>query len=162
MNFRDFVRDKSLNEMAMNLRDAKAAAFTQLDSTVDHLLKTYIGQDLISTEVGKDWEIQIDNFLNRITRIKLKSNKKNLSFNLLKDELAKVIRDCKEDSRILSLTKEIESGNYDGTILKTPENEKLLLDHIQVFLLDICKDIENGDNSFKRKFPSFLEKLSGF
>ena len=64
--------------MAFNLKEAKTITFLQLDSTVDHLLKVYIGQDLISAQPGKDWEIQIDNFLNKIKNIRLKTSKKNI------------------------------------------------------------------------------------
>ena len=162
MTFQDFIKSKQLCEMAFNLKEAKTITFLQLDSAVDHLLKVYIGQDLISARPGKDWEIQIDNFLNKIKNIKLKSSKKNITQSIFRDELAKIIKDCKEDSRISSLTKEIRSYNYDRTPLYAPKDEKKLLDYIEVFLLNISRDIEKDENNFKQMYPKYLEKMREF
>ena len=162
MTFKDFIKSKQLCEMAFNLKEAKTITFLQLDSTVDHLLKVYIGQDLISAQPGKDWEIQIDNFLNKIKNIRLKTSKKNITQSIFRDELTKIIKDCKEDSRIPSLTKEIRSYNYDGTPLYTPKDEKKLLDYIEVFLLNISRDIEKDENNFKQMYPRYLEKMREF
>ena len=124
--------------------------------------EVYIGQDLISAQSGKDWEIQIDNFLNKIKNIRLKTSKKNITQGIFRDELTKIIKDCKEDSRVPSLTKEIKSYNYDGTPLYTPKDEKGLLDYIEVYLLNISKDIEKDENNFKQMYPRYLEKMKEF
>ena len=162
MTFKDFIKNKQLCEMAFNLKEAKTITFLQLDSTVDHLLKVYIGRDLISVQSGKDWEIQIDNFLNKIKNIRLKTSKKNITQSIFRDELTKIIKDCKEDSRISSLTKEIKSYNYDGTPLYAPKDEKKLLEYIEVFLLNISRDIEKDENNFKQMYPKYLEKMKEF
>ena len=52
--------------------------------------------------------------------------------------------------------------NYDGTPLYTPKDEKKLLDYIEVFLLNISKDIEKDENNFKQMYPKYLEKMREF
>ena len=64
--------------------------------------------------------------------------------------------------KISSLTKEIKSYSYDGAPLYTPKDEKKLLDYIEVFLLNISKDIERDENNFKQIYPRYLEKIKEF
>ena len=54
------------------------------------------------------------------------------------------------------------SYNYDGTALYAPKHEKELLDYIEVFLLNISKDIEKDENNFKQMYLRYLEKIKEF
>ena len=148
MTFKDFIKSKQLCEMAFNLKEAKTITFLQLDSTVDHLLKVYIGQDLISAQPGKDQEIQIDNFLNKIKSIKLKTSKKNITQGIFRDELTKIIKDCKEDSRISSLTKEILTSWSESLVRAMSERSEMPIFSATICLITDTSSILNKTDAW--------------
>ena len=48
MRFIDFLKNRALNEMAVERRVAISVSDSQFNSVITHLLKTYIEQDLKS------------------------------------------------------------------------------------------------------------------
>ena len=160
MRFIDFLKNKALNEMAVERRVAISVSDSQFNSVITHLLKVYIGQDLKSALPGEEWERQINGFLNEILRVKIKNTNKHIPDSILKSSIKALIDDCIEDSRIESLQSEIRSYNYDGTPLKTPKDEKkLLLLYIKAFLEDISQKISKGELSFKEDFRRYLVNI---
>ena len=133
MRFIDFLKNRALNEMAVERRVAISVSDSQFNSVITHLLKVYIGQDLKSALPGEEWERQINGFLNEILRVKIKNTNRHIPESILKSSIKALIDDCIEDSRIESLHSEIKSYNYDGTPLKTPKDEKKLLLYIKAF-----------------------------
>ena len=59
MRFIDFLKNKALNEMAVERRVAISVSDSQFNSVITHLLKVYIGQDLKSALPGEEWERQM-------------------------------------------------------------------------------------------------------
>ena len=159
MRFIDFLKNKALNEMAVERRVAISVSDSQFNSVITHLLKVYIGQDLKSALPGEEWERQINGFLNEILRVKIKNTNKHIPDSILKSSIKALIDDCLEDSRIKSLQDEIRSYNYDGTPLKTPKDEKKLLLYIKTFLEDISQGISKGELNFKEDFKRYLEDI---
>ena len=133
MRFIDFLKNRALNEMAVERRVAISVSDSQFNSVITHLLKVYIGQDLKSALPGEEWKRQINGFLNEILRVKIKNTNRHIPESILKSSIKALIDDCIEDSRIESLHSEIKSYNYDGTPLKTPKDEKKLLLYIKAF-----------------------------
>ena len=162
MRFIDFLKNKTLNEMAVERRVAVSVSDSQFNSVITHLLKVYIGQDLKSARPGEEWERQINGFLNEILRVKIKNTNKHIPDSILKSSIKALIDDCIEDSRIESLQGEIRSYNYDGTPLKTPKDEKKLLLYIKTFLEDISQGISKGELNFKEDFKRYLEDIKDF
>ena len=159
MRFIDFLKNKALNEMAVERRVAISVSDSQFNSVITHLLKVYIGQDLKSARSGEEWERQISGFLNEILRVKIKNTNKHIPDSILKSSIKVLIDDCIENSRIASLQSEIKSYNYDGTPLRTPKDEKKLLLYIKAFLEDISQDISKGELNFKEDFRRYLEDI---
>ena len=159
MRFIDFLKNKALNEMAVERRVAISVSDSQFNSVITHLLKVYIGQDLKSALPGEEWERQINGFLNEILRVKIKNTNKHIPDSILKSSIKALIDDCLEDSRIKSLQDEIRSYNYDGTPLKAPKDEKKLLLYIKTFLEDISQGISKGELNFKEDFKRYLEDI---
>ena len=159
MRFIDFLKNKALNEMAVERKIAVSVSDSQFNSIITHLLKVYIGQDLKSALPGEEWERQINGFLNEILRVKIKNTNKHIPDSILKSSIKALIDDCIEDSRIKSLQSEIKSYNYDGTPLKTPKNEKKLLLYIKSFLEDISQKISKGELNFKEDFKRYLKNI---
>ena len=159
MKFIDYLKNKALNEMAVERKIAVSVSDSQFNSIITHLLKVYIGQDLKSALPGEEWERQINGFLNEILRVKIKNTNKHIPDSILKSSIKALIDDCIEDSRIKSLQSEIKSYNYDGTPLKTPKNEKKLLLYIKAFLEDISKKISKGELNFKEDFKRYLKNI---
>ena len=159
MKFIDYLKNKVLNEMAVERRVAISVSDSQFNSVITHLLKVYIGQDLKSVLPEEEWERQINGFLNEILRIKIKNTNRHIPESILKSSIKALIDDCIEDSRIESLQSEIKSYNYDGTPLKTPKDEKKLLLYIKAFLEDISQEISKGELNFKEDFKRYLEDI---
>ena len=159
MKFIDYLKNKALNEMAVERKIAISVSDSQFNSIITHLLKVYIGQDLKSALPGEEWERQINGFLNEILRVKIKNTNKHIPDSILKSSIKALIDDCIEDSRIKSLQSEIKSYNYDGTPLKTPKNEKKLLLYIKSFLEDISQKISKGELNFKEDFKRYLKNI---
>ena len=159
LRFIDFLKNKALNEMAVERRVAISVSDSQFNSVITHLLKVYIGQDLKSALLGEEWERQINGFLNEILRVKIKNTNKHIPESILRISIEALIDDCIEDSRIESLQNEIKSYNYDGTPLKTPKDEKKLLSYIKAFLEDISQDISKGELNFKEDFRRYLKNI---
>ena len=159
MKFIDYLKNKALNEMAVERKVAVSVCYSQFNSIITHLLKVYIGQDLKSALPGEEWERQINGFLNEILRVKIKNTNKHIPESILKSSIKALIDDCIEDFRIKSLQSEIKSYNYDGTPLKTPKNEKKLLLYIKAFLEDISQKISKGELNFKEDFRRYLEDI---
>ena len=159
MKFIDYLKNKALNEMAVERKIAVSVSDSQFNSIITHLLKVYIGQDLKSALPGEEWERQINGFLNEILRVKIKNTNKHIPDSILKSSIKALIDDCIEDSRIKSLQSEIKSYNYDGTPLKTPKNEKKLLLYIKSFLEDISQKISKGELNFKEDFKRYLKNI---
>ena len=159
MKFIDYLKNKALNEMAVERKIAVSVSDSQFNSIITHLLKVYIGQDLKSALPGEEWERQINGFLNEILRVKIKNTNKHIPESILKSSIKALIDDCIEDSRIKSLQSEIKSYNYDGTPLKTPKNEKKLLLYIKSFLEDISQKISKGELNFKEDFKRYLKNI---
>ena len=159
MKFIDCLKNKALNEMAVERKIAVSVSDSQFNSIITHLLKVYIGQDLKSALPGEEWERQINGFLNEILRVKIKNTNKHIPDSILKSSIKALIDDCIEDSRIKSLQSEIKSYNYDGTPLKTPKNEKKLLLYIKSFLEDISQKISKGELNFKEDFKRYLKNI---
>ena len=159
MKFIDYLKNKALNEMAVERKIAVSVSDSQFNSIITHLLKVYIGQDLKSALPGEEWERQINGFLNEILRVKIKNTNKHIPDSILKSSIKALIDDCIEDSRIKSLQSEIKSYNYDGTPLKTPKNEKKLLLYIKAFLEDISHKISKGELNFKEDFKRYLKNI---
>ena len=159
MKFIDYLKNKALNEMAVERKVAVSVCYSQFNSIITHLLKVYIGQDLKSALPGEEWERQINGFLNEILRVKIKNTNKHIPESILKSSIKALIDDCIEDSRIKSLQSEIKSYNYDGTPLKTPKNEKKLLLYIKAFLEDISQKISKGELNFKEDFKRYLKNI---
>ena len=159
MKFIDYLKTKSLNELAVARNLAISVSDSQFNSIITHLLKVYIGQDLKSAQSGEEWERQINGFLNEILRVKIKNTNKHIPDNILKSSIKALIDDCIEDSRIKSLQSEIKSYNYDGTPLKTPKNEKKLLLYIKSFLEDISQMISKGELNFKEDFKRYVKNI---
>ncbi|HEF9977728.1 TPA: hypothetical protein SB263_001863 [Campylobacter coli] len=162
MKFIDYLKNKALNEMAVERKVAVSVCYSQFNSIITHLLKVYIGQDLKSALPGEEWERQINGFLNEILRVKIKNTNKHIPDSILKSSIKALIDDCIEDSRIKSLQSEIKSYNYDGTPLKTPKNEKKLLLYIKAFLEDISQKITKGELNFKEDFKRYLKNIKDF
>ena len=162
MRFIDFLKNRALNEMAVERRVAISVSDSQFNSVITHLLKVYIGQDLKSALPGEEWERQINGFLNEILRVKIKNTNRHIPESILKSSIKALIDDCIEDSRIESLHSEIKSYNYDGTPLKTPKDEKKLLLYIKTFLEDISQEISKGKLNFKEDFKRYLEDIKDF
>ena len=72
MKFIDYLKNKALNEMAVERKVAVSVCYSQFNSIITHLLKVYIGQDLKSALPGEEWERQINGFLNEILKHFLK------------------------------------------------------------------------------------------
>ena len=159
MRFIDYLKNKALNEMAVERKIAVSICYSQFNSIITHLLKVYIGQDLKSALPGEEWERQINGFLNEILRVKIKNTNKHIPDSILKSSIKALIDDCIEDSRIKSLQSEIKSYNYNGTPLKTPKNEKKLLLYIKAFLEDISQKISKGELNFKEDFKRYLKNI---
>ncbi len=159
MTFIDYLKNKALNEMAVERKIAISVSDSQFNSIITHLLKVYIGQDLKSALPGEEWERQINGFLNEILRVKIKNTNKHIPDSILKSSIKALIDDCIEDSRIKSLQSEIKSYNYDGTPLKIPKNEKKLLLYIKAFLEDISQKISKGELNFKEDFKRYLKNI---
>ena len=159
MKFIDYLKNKALNEMAVERKIAVSVSDSQFNSIITHLLKVYIGQDLKSALPGEEWERQINGFLNEILRVKIKNTNKHIPDSILKSSIKALIDDCIEDSRIKSLQSEIKSYNYDGTPLKTSKNEKKLLLYIKSFLEDISQKISKGELNFKEDFKRYLKNI---
>ena len=159
MRFIDFLRNTTLNEIAVERRVAISVSDSQFNSVITHLLKVYIGQDLKSALPGEEWERQINGFLNEILRVKIKNTNKHIPESILKSSIKTLIDDCIEDSRIESLRSEIRSYSYDGTPLKTPKDERKLLLYIKAFLEDISQKISKGELNFKEDFKRYLENI---
>lgn len=159
MRFIDFLKNKALNEMAVERRVAISVSDSQFNSVITHLLKVYIGQDLKSALPGEEWERQINGFLNEILRVEIKNTNRHIPESILKSSIKALIDDCIEDSRIESLQSEIKSYNYDGTSLKTSKDEKKLLLYIKAFLEDISQRISKGELNFKEDFRRYLEDI---
>ena len=159
MKFIDYLKNKALNEMAVERKIAISVSDSQFNSIITHLLKVHIGQDLKSALPGEEWERQINGFLNEILRVKIKNTNKHIPDSILKSSIKALIDDCIEDSRIKSLQSEIKSYNYDGTPLKTPKNEKKLLLYIKSFLEDISQKISKGELNFKEDFKRYLKNI---
>ena len=159
MKFIDYLKNKALNEMAVERKIAVSVSDSQFNSIITHLLKVYIGQDLKSALPGEEWERQINGFLNEILRVKIKNTNKHIPESILKSSIKALIDDCIEDSRIKSLQSEIKSYNYDGTPLKTPKNEKKLLLYIKSFLENISQKISKGELNFKEDFKRYLKNI---
>ena len=159
MAFIEYLKNKALNEMAVERKIAVSVSDSQFNSVITHLLKVYIGQDLKSALPGEEWERQINGFLNEILRVKIKNTNKHIPDSILKSSIKALIDDCIEDSRIKSLQSEIKSYNYDGTPLKTPKNEKKLLLYIKSFLEDISQKISKGELNFKEDFKRYLKNI---
>ncbi|HEG0266710.1 TPA: hypothetical protein SB288_001667 [Campylobacter coli] len=162
MKFIDYLKNKALNEMAVERKVAVSVCYSQFNSIITHLLKVYIGQDLKSALPGEEWERQINGFLNEILRVKIKNTNKHIPDSILKSSIKALIDDCIEDSRIKSLQSEIKSYNYNGTPLKTPKNEKKLLLYIKAFLEDISQKIPKGELNFKEDFKRYLKNIKDF
>lgn len=162
MKFIDYLKNKALNEMAVERKIAVSICDSQFNSIITHLLKVYIGQDLKSALPGEEWERQINGFLNEILRVKIKNTNKHIPDSILKSSIKALIDDCIEDSRIKSLQSEIKSYNYDGTPLKTPKNEKKLLLYIKAFLEDISQKISKGELNFKEDFKRYFKNIKDF
>lgn len=162
MKFIDYLKNKALNEMAVERKVAVSVCYSQFNSIITHLLKVYIGQDLKSALPGEEWERQINGFLNEILRVKIKNTNKHIPDSILKSSIKALIDDCIEDSRIKSLQSEIKSYNYNGTPLKTPKNEKKLLLYIKAFLEDISQKITKGELNFKEDFKRYLKNIKDF
>ena len=162
MTFIDFLKNKSLNEMAVERKIAVSVSDSQFNSIITHLLKVYIGQDLKSAQPNEEWERQINGFLNEILRVKIKNTNKHIPEDILNRSIKALIDDCIEDSRIKSLQKEIKSYNYDGSPLKTPKNEKKLLLYIKSFLENISRKISRGELSFTEDFKEYLRAIKTF
>lgn len=162
MKFIDYLKNKALNEMAVERKVAVSVCYSQFNSIITHLLKVYIGQDLKSALPGEEWERQINGFLNEILRVKIKNTNKHIPDSILKSSIKALIDDCIEDSRIKSLQSEIKSYNYNGTPLKTPKNEKKLLLYIKAFLEDISQKISKGELNFKEDFKRYLKNIKDF
>ena len=109
MKFIDYLKNKALNEMAVERRVAISFSDSQFNSVITHLLKVYIGQDLKSALPEEEWERQINGFLNEILRVKIKNTNKHIPDSILKSSIKALIDDCIEDSRIKSLQNEIKS-----------------------------------------------------
>lgn len=159
MKFIDYLKNKALNEMAVERKIAVSVSDSQFNSIITHLLKVYIGQDLKSALPGEERERQINGFLNEILRVKIKNTNKHIPDSILKSSIKALIDDCIEDSRIKSLQSEIKSYNYDGTPLKTPKNEKKLLLYIKAFLEDISQKISKGELNFKEDFKRYVKNI---
>ena len=159
MRFIDFLKNKALNEMAVERRVAISVSDSQFNSVITHLLKVYIGQDLKSALPGEEWERQINGFLNEILRVKIKNTNKHIPDSILKSSIKALTDDCIEDSRIESLQSEIRSYNCDGTPLKTPKDEKKLLLYIKAFLEDISQKISKEELNFKEDFRRYLKDI---
>ena len=56
MRFMDFLKNKTLNEMAVERRVAISVSDSQFNSMITHLLKVYIGQDLKSALPEEEWK----------------------------------------------------------------------------------------------------------
>ncbi|EKN8003775.1 hypothetical protein PYY25_001808 [Campylobacter coli] len=162
MKFIDYLKNKALNEMAVERKIAVSICDSQFNSIITHLLKVYIGQDLKSALPGEEWESQINGFLNEILRVKIKNTNKHIPDSILKSSIKALIDDCIEDSRIKSLQSEIKSYNYNGTPLKTPKNEKKLLLYIKAFLEDISQKISKGELNFKEDFKRYFKNIKDF
>ena len=162
MKFIDYLKNKSLNEMAVERKVAVSVCYSQFNSIITHLLKVYIGQDLKSALPGEEWERQINGFLNEILRVKIKNTNKHIPESILKSSIKALIDDCIEDSRIKSLQSEIKSYNYNGTPLKIPKNEKKLLLYIKAFLEDISQKISKGELNFKEDFKRYFKNIKDF
>lgn len=162
MRFIDFLKNKALNEMAVERRVAISVSDSQFNSVITHLLKVYIGQDLKSALPGEEWERQINGFLNEILRVKIKNTNKHIPDSILKSSIKVLIDDCLEDSRIKSLQDEIRSYNYDGTPLKTPKDERKLLLYIKAFLEEISQEVSKRELNFKEDFKRYLENIKDF
>lgn len=162
MKFIDYLKNKALNEMAVERKVAVSVCYSQFNSIITHLLKVYIGQDLKSALPGEEWERQINGFLNEILRVKIKNTNKHIPDSILKSSIKALIDDCIEDSRIKSLQSEIKSYNYNGTPLKTPKNEKKLLLYIKAFLEDISQKISKGELNFKEDFKRYFKNIRDF
>lgn len=162
MKFIDYLKNKALNEMAVERKVAVSVCYSQFNSIITHLLKVYIGQDLKSALPGEEWERQINGFLNEILRVKIKNTNKHIPDSILKSSIKALIDDCIEDSRIKSLQSEIKSYNYNGTPLKTPKNEKKLLLYIKAFLEDISQKISKGELNFKEDFKRYFKNIKDF
>ena len=102
MNFIDFLKNKSLNEMVVERKIAVSVSDSQFNSIITHLLKVYIGQDLKSAQPNEEWERQINGFLNEILRVKIKKTNKHIPEDILNNSIKALIDDCIEDSRIKS------------------------------------------------------------
>lgn len=162
MKFIDYLKNKALNEMAVERKVAVSVCYSQFNSIITHLLKVYIGQDLKSALPGEEWERQINGFLNEILRVKIKNTNKHIPDSILKSSIKALIDDCIEDSRVKSLQSEIKSYNYNGTPLKTPKNEKKLLLYIKAFLEDISQKISKGELNFKEDFKRYVKNIKDF
>lgn len=162
MKFIDYLKNKALNEMAVERKVAVSVCYSQFNSIITHLLKVYIGQDLKSALPGEEWERQINGFLNEILRVKIKNTNKHIPDSILKSSIKTLIDDCIEDSRIKSLQSEIKSYNYNGTPLKTPKNEKKLLLYIKAFLEEISQKISKGELNFKEDFKIYFKNIKDF
>lgn len=162
MKFIDYLKNKALNEMAVERKIAVSVCYSQFNSIITHLLKVYIGQNLKSALPGEEWERQINGFLNEILRVKIKNTNKHIPDSILKSSIKALIDDCIEDSRIKSLQSEIKSYNYNGTPLKTPKNEKKLLLYIKAFLEDISQKITKGELNFKEDFKRYFKNIKDF
>lgn len=162
MKFIDYLKNKALNEMAVERKVAVSVCYSQFNSIITHLLKVYIRQDLKSALPGEEWERQINGFLNEILRVKIKNTNKHIPDSILKSSIKALIDDCIEDSRIKSLQSEIKSYNYNGTPPKTPKNEKKLLLYIKAFLEDISQKITKGELNFKEDFKRYLKNIKDF
>lgn len=162
MKFIDYLKNKALNEMAVERKVAVSVCYSQFNSIITHLLKVYIGQDLKSALPGEEWERQINGFLNEILRVKIKNTNKHIPNSILKSSIKALIDDCIEDSRIKSLQSEIKSYNYNGTPLKTPKNEKKLLLYIKAFLEEISQKISKGELNFKEDFKRYFKNIKDF
>lgn len=162
MKFIDYLKNKALNEMAVERKVAVSVCYSQFNSIITHLLKVYIGQDLKSALPGEEWERQINGFLNEILRVKIKNTNKHIPDSILKSSIKALIDDCIEDSRIKSLQSEIKSYNYNGAPLKTPKNEKKLLLYIKAFLEEISQKISKGELNFKEDFKRYFKSIKDF
>ena len=162
MKFIDYLKNKALNEMAVERKVAVSVCYSQFNSIITHVLKVYIGQDLKSALPGEEWERQINGFLNEILRVKIKNTNKHIPESILKSSIKALIDDCIEDSRIKSLQSEIKSYNYNGTPLKTPKNEKKLLLYIKSFLENISQKISKGELNFKEDFKRYFKNIKDF
>ena len=58
MKFIDYLKNKALNEMAVERKIAVSVSDSQFNSIITHLLKVYIGQDLKTAQAGEEWKTQ--------------------------------------------------------------------------------------------------------